>query len=297
MGKWIRNIIEYSGDTKNEHIGAFAGQATFFLLLSLFPMASILLSLTEILPYTDVELIELLSNVLPKELEFYIADLISDIYGKSNSSVTVISIIVALWSSAKGIMAIRNGLNEVYRAREERNYLIIRGISTIYTLLFIGILVVLMVAQVFGKDIAEFLTVHFPHIGNVVAFIYQIRNIGTFGIVFLMLWLMYMFLPNKKLTFRYQFMGAAFVSITYLLLSRLFSLYVKYYFENSYMYGSISMIILLLLWFYFIVNLILIGGKINEFLFRYRYKARMEESNRHSKERKKNRSDEKYEEE
>ena len=80
---------------------------------------------------------------------------------------TIISIIIAIWSAAKGLTAVRYGLNEVYRSRESRNYLIIRSISAIYTILFVVLVLFLIPLNMFGTQIALYILNKFPNLTHV----------------------------------------------------------------------------------------------------------------------------------
>lgn len=286
MKKWIKNIADFVNGTADEHISAFAGQTAFFIFLSIFPIANILLSLTKVLPYTEAQLIDIIKRVIPYDFEAYMIDIIDDIYSNNSNTLTIISIILGFWSGAKGIMAIRNGLNEVYRSREKRNYFIIRGISTIYTIIFVVLLVLLMVLNLFGTQIAGYVTHFFPEFINVTGLIYGVRYTGSFVILLFLMWLMYWFIPNKRLVFRYQFFGALFASVAWVTVSKLFALYIDYIVEKSYMYGSLTTVIMILLWLYSIANIIFTGAQINEFLYQYIFKAREEVKKKKKKEKK-----------
>lgn len=247
-------------------MGAFAAQSAFFILLSFFPLANILLMLTKYLPFTRAQLIAFIANLVPREFETYLVNIINDIYFNTANSFTVISVIIALWSAAKGIMAIRNGLNEVYDAREKRNYFVTRAISAIYTAIFIVMIIVIMVLNMFGNQIANWVIVTFPNFENVTTLIIGLRSIGSFILLFLFLWFMYTGMPNKKLKFIKQLPGAAFASLAWVVITRAFSWYLEVYGSKSSMYGSLTTIILIMFWLYFGVYVIFIGGQINVYL-------------------------------
>ncbi|MFR6272668.1 MAG: YihY/virulence factor BrkB family protein [Blautia sp.] len=79
-------------------------------------------------------------------------------------------------------------------------------------------------------------------------------------VVFLFL---YKFVPNRKATFRSQMPGAVFTAVSWSAFSFGFSLYFDYYEGTSNMYGSMTTIILILLWMYFCMNIMMIGAQIN----------------------------------
>ncbi len=274
MKKWIRRIIDFSYDSTDQHISAFVGQSTFFIFLSFFPLINLIFVFAPFLPFSEEQLTDLMLKVFPADLAKYVESMIKDIYSNGAPSFTIISVVVGLWASAKGLMAIRNGLNEIYHSREKKNYFVIRGISALYTLIFLVAMIVLTMLNLFGRQILDQIKANHQEIGHVTDLIDRLSGVGSFLLVFILLWGMYTMLPSRRLLFRYQAVGAVFTASAWALVSSLFSLYIDYSISKSAMYGSLTTIISLLLWLYIMVNLIFIGAQINEFLYMYVYKDR-----------------------
>lgn len=274
MKKWIKNIIDFIKGTADEHIDAFAGQTTFFIFLSFFPLLNILLAMAPILPFSETQITELILKAIPADLSVYVRSIISDIYTHGTSTFTILSVVMAVWSAAKGFMAIRNGLNEVYRARDPKNFLVVRAISALYTVVFIAVLVILTFANLFGRQLyADFLEKH-EGIRDIAQLILHLRGVGSFLIIFLLLLVMYTFMPHRKLLMRYQIFGAVFSAGAWVLVSWGFSYYIEFAMKESQMYGSLATIIMLLFWLYLMVSMIFWGAQINEFLYEYVYKEK-----------------------
>ena len=274
MKKWIKNIINFVKGTADEHIDAFAGQTTFFIFLSFFPLLNILLSMAPILPFSETQITEMILKAIPADLSSYVRSIISDIYTHGASTFTIISVIMAVWSAAKGFMAIRNGLNEVYRARDTKNFLVVRAISALYTVIFVVVLVALTFANLFGRQLYnDFLEKH-EGIRDVAQLILHLRGVGSFLIIFMLLLVMYTFMPHRKLLMRYQIFGAVFSAGAWVLVSWGFSYYIEFAMKKSQMYGSLATIIMLLFWLYLMVSMIFWGAQINEFLYEYVYKEK-----------------------
>ena len=66
-----------------------------------------------------------------------------------------------------------------------------------------------------------------------------------------------------------QLPGAVFTACGWQLISFVFSIYLDVFTGFSTMYGSLTTIILILLWFYMCMYVILLGGEINALLERY----------------------------
>ena len=77
--------------------------------------------------------------------------------------------------------------------------------------------------------------------------------------------LLFTYIPNKKIDWKTQVVGAVFVAITWSGFSYAFSVYVKY-FSGTSIYGSMSIIAILMLWFYFGFYLLFLGALLSKFL-------------------------------
>ena len=266
MKSRIKDIMQFIDGTADEHMGAFSTQSAFFLFLSFFPLLNLLAVLPTFLPISKEQVMDLIYYVVPSQFENYISGLVNDMYEHGAGSITVFSIAIAVWSAAKGIMAIRNGLNEVYRSRENRNYLFVRGVSALYTIVFIVLVLVLVGLNMFGTQIAKYVIEKFPDYVDVTFLVYNLKSIATFILLFIMFEFLYTLVPTRKTRMKEQLPGAIFSALSWMLVTKLFSLYIDYYASKSYMYGSITTIIMIMFWLQLVIYLMFVGAQINEYL-------------------------------
>ena len=78
----------------------------------------------------------------------------------------------------------------------------------------------------------------------------------------------YCFFPKRKVTFLNQFPGAIFATAGWFLFSFVYSIYITYFSNFSYTYGSLAAIVLIMLWLYICMTITLLGAEINVFLER-----------------------------
>ena len=79
----------------------------------------------------------------------------------------------------------------------------------------------------------------------------------------------YAYVPNVKLKLTKQFPGALFTAISWNLFSWGFSAYIER-FNDFGVYGSLSTIIVVMMWLYFCMYLLLVGAHINRFAVPFR---------------------------
>ena len=106
-------------------------------------------------------------------------------------------------------------------------------------------------------------------------FISKILKFRTFIFMiglFIFFLLIYSFIPRHKKKIRTQIVGSAFASISWYIISWIFSVYVDIFRGFSNTYGSLTTIILIMMWLYFCMYFILIGAEINDLIQEYKYK-------------------------
>ena len=94
----------------------------------------LLVTLVQYTPLTQEIVTTALVRIVPEEFSSFVEGVVREIFGKSPAYVPL-SAVIALWSAGKGVNALTNGLNCVYRVEETRGYLINRLRSTVYTLI------------------------------------------------------------------------------------------------------------------------------------------------------------------
>ena len=200
------------------------------------------------------------------------ADPVIQVYTQSGTVIPV-TIIVALWSAGKGVLSVTSGLNCIYAKTETRNYFYLRIRASFYTVLFLLAIMLSLILSVFGNSISVMLYEYVPFLSKVVDFIIRIRTFVTLVVLTVFWDLVYKFLPNRKnrakTTLRRQLPGAVFTACGWLLVSFIFSVYLDIFTGFTNMYGSLTTIILILLWLYVCMYIILLGGEVNALLERF----------------------------
>ena len=249
-----------------DHVSAFAAQAAFFILMSFVPFLMLLLPLVTYVSITKDMVVEMILQVMPDAGDFrsFLLSIIQEVYDKS-TAVVPISAIFTLWSAGKGLQGLTNGVNASYHVKETRNYVVTRIRSALYTLVFILAVIGSLILLVFGNSIQKLLTRYIPALARVTAYIIGMRTAVSLVVLALIFLMVYKFLPNRKTSFRSQVPGAVISAVAWSLFSLGFSVYLDYYDGFSNMYGSLTTIILILLWLYFCMYIVLIGAEINAY--------------------------------
>ncbi|MBE6691737.1 MAG: YihY/virulence factor BrkB family protein [Ruminococcaceae bacterium] len=263
MNELIKNVKYLARKITASRIGAYAAQTAFFMFLSLIPLIMLLISILKQLGTSESAIYILNDNLLPGVFNSFFSLYVDEIVIQSTPSMTIVSILVLLWSASKGIYAIIGGLNSVYEIKETRNYFLIRLASIFYTVSFMAILVSALSILVFGDKINEILISLFPHITGLVYIISSLRFIIGFVLLVLLFSILYKALPSGKQRFSEQIPGAVISSAGWVSFSILFSFFVDNFSNYANIYGSLTAIIVLLLWLYVCMYIMFVGAKIN----------------------------------
>lgn len=270
----IRLIKEFSIKSTEDSLSAYAAQTTFFILLSFFPFIMLMLMIVNRLSFVRNNVVSYIIEIVPDELKEYVMYIIDDVFYSEGFSVTIITVIVTLWSAAKGIQALTMGLNRIYRVERKNNYFITRLLSALYTLLFMLMCLVIMVVHTFGGQIVKKIIEAKPIIRNETILIYSMKNAFTFLVVYFMLLVMYYQLPGRKKRgkLKDEMLGAMLSALAFLALTNGFSAYVNNIIKQSYMYGSMTSIIFFMIWIYVGMMIVFLGAQINYFAQNGRFK-------------------------
>ena len=276
--RFRKQILRIIMTVNSHHTGAYAAQAAYFFVLSLIPILLLLVFMAvRYTPLNQDDVLNAVLQVFPTSVSDLMRGIVYQVYRQSESVIPV-TIIVALWAAGRGVLSVTSGLNAIYSNIETRNYFYLRIRSTIYTLLFLIAIILSLVISVFGNSISAIVYEHIPFLSRVVDFIMRIRTLVTLVILTVFWDMVYRFLPNRrhkaKTTFRKQLPGAAFTACGWLLISFVFSIYLDIFTGFSDMYGSMTTLILILLWLYGCMYIILLGGEINALLDRYVWRAK-----------------------
>ena len=262
-----------------DEMSVYAAQVSFFIILAAFPFLMLLLAVIQLIPFiNESDLLKILVDLVPNTLDALVINVIETIYSGSPVAILSATAVAALWSSSRGMLSIERGLNRVYDVKIQRNYIYRRIICSGYTIVFSLVCVLSLVLLVFGEMLQRQLLVWFPMLSRFSFMISQGRTIFTLFLLIIFFVGLYTFLPFKKQKIRYQFPGAAFAALGWSLFSIAFSIYFKYFKSYANMYGSLTAIVLLMLWLYFCICILFLGAEINWHYKHYRLRDPDEEA-------------------
>lgn len=268
MIKKVWNELDrFFNKVNKDHIPEYVGEASFFMILSFIPFIMLLFSLLQFTSIDRLSMINMINAIVPENMISFFSDVINEVYSKSFGTISL-SAIIAVWSAGRGFYSLAKGFKSVFKQNEddEFNKFFVRIESLLFTIIFIISLMLVMFGLVFGDRIIFSIVSKFPIFTSLFeVFINSRIFISILGLFLLFLYL-YKLIANRKMKIKAHMPGAILAAIGWYIVSRFFSIYVNIFTGFTNMYGSLSTVILIMMWVYACITLIFWGAEINSYL-------------------------------
>lgn len=259
--KLIGNLKVFMDKCRQDKINAYAAQSAFFIILSAIPFLIVFSSLLQYTSVTEEMILEIIKKVMPEYVSPFMLSIVAEVYSRSVGVISVTAF-VAIWSAAKGVQYMTDGLNSVNDLEENRNWFVLRFWAVVYTVVFLIAVIFTLLVLVFGNSLHDLASGYVSFLAQAVDFLSHLRGLVMFGVLTLFFDVIFTTLPNRKLTFKSQLPGAAICSVAWYLFSFGLSIYVDY-FNGFSMYGSLTTIVLIMLWLYFCMYIMMLSAEVN----------------------------------
>lgn len=248
------------------HISFHAAGAGYFLVLSLFPGLVLTMALLRYTALDVADLIELVEGFIPGALLPLAEDLVYKTYAQSAGAVLPLSILTGLWSASRGIYGLMTGLNAVYGRDQRRSYWRSRGICMVYTVLFLGLLLLTLTLNIFGSQLIGMIPVNDTPVSILLTELIDLRLFLLLFIQTGFFLLMYCFLPDGGNAPGESFPGAVLAAVGWMVFTHLYSAFIRSGGHYAGIFGSVYAIALSMLWLYCCLCILFFGGVLNRYL-------------------------------
>ena len=256
---WI--FVEIDGEQKAAAFGYYA-------LFSLFPLFALMLSTGSAFfaPDEVIHTVERFFPLAPDEQK--VIWTLVDGLQQSRGSVSLLSIAILLWSSLRFFQGLVRGVNRAWHTVEIpwwqlplKNLLMTLVLGSA---LLIGLIApaLLQGARKLIVAFGDFLESHLPSVNfDLVSLIFDLSRYSVAALVlFYALTLLYMLAPRRRVYFHEVWPASLFVTVSLQLCQNAFVNYVPRIVNYNNIYGTVGVIMLLLLWVYFSGVLIIFGA-------------------------------------
>ena len=149
-------------------------------------------------------------------------------------------------------------------SKKGTSYIYLRIKALLETIMFIFLIVIGLTLLVFGNGVIELIKEHFNGLKNYNIISSIITEVSFIFVTFIVFLLLYKFMPNHKVTFRSQIYGAIFGAIALNVISFVFSRYLTIFKGFSITYGSLTTLMLIMMWTYSCFYTVFLGAELNK---------------------------------
>ena len=269
MSKIRDNFKKISNIANTQSVKLLPGNIAFFLVLSLFPLLTLVGVIATRLGVNSEDLISIINTSLPSNVA---AILESYIVGTGLDTNVVIFMIIGFILASNGAHAIIISSNNLY-GFPNSNYLM-RRIKSVFIILLLIVMFIFMFGFVaFGNYIVNYVVDNLKDV-NIAKIVQTTFNILKWPvsilIIFLNVKLIYMIAPDSKLPIKHTTKGAIFTTVFWILIVKLYSYWVTHFVNYDLFYGNLSNIAILMLLTYFISYILVLGIAINVRSYEYK---------------------------
>lgn len=244
-----------------------AAEMGFYFIFSIIPLLTIMLQLLNLFNLTERLYDSMFDRFYDNQVAIYVLSAVQS--ALSSASFSIAFIVVALWGASKIIFSMIRMANYTYRVGDvKRNsYMRSRLRSVVTVALLILMIAATLIVIVYGNSLfqlantvlQEFLDITF----NANWLFSALRWPIVLAVYVMFLTVTYKLLPGKRISISHTLPGSIFSAVGIVVITAGYSIYLKYFSNFNVVYGSLGAVIALLLWFYLVSYILMLGMVVN----------------------------------
>jgi membrane protein len=257
LGRVWRNIL-------STDVLGLAAQTAYYFFFSLFPLllfTAPVISLVGDKRQTVSIIMQGIARSVPPDAYLLIQGVVNDVvFAKNAPGVLSAGALLTLWAGSNVFSALSDALNHAFAVAETRPWWKRMLISSAFV---IGAGIVGAIATVVfldGENVVDAIA-GFVGLGTTARVIWIVLQFPiTAAFVTLLAWAAYYVLPNLRLSSREAFIGAVVATVSWVIVTLAFRVYVQHFGNYNKTYGTIGAVVVLLTWMYLTMLAILSAG-------------------------------------
>lgn len=251
-----------------------ANGVAYNFILATFPAIIFLFTLipyvSAYFPEINTESIMLfMKDLVPSDTYDVVSTTVLDIVSNQRGGLLTLGFFFAMYLSTNGMMALMRAFNSCYKTVENRSGWKTRLIATALTFNMTFVLFLAILLLVVGQFVMDYFFNHIREIDFInldsftVNLIFLLRFVVIFIVFFLAISTIYYFGPAIHYNWRFFSIGSLIATLLCLGVSYGFSFYITNFGTYNKVYGSIGVLIALMVWIQLITVVLLVGYEVN----------------------------------
>lgn len=246
---------------KKPQMGILPGHLAFFFVLSIIPLITLLVFFCSFLNIPSDELLQFFNTALPPGIGIFLVPAFTE---STINFGTVALVIITFFIASNGAKSIIVTSNALYNSDND-DVIRQRIKSIILTVIILSLLIFIFVIPLFGQYIIDIIGNLFnDNIHRTLDIIYHVLQIPlSLLIIYFDIKLIYTLAPDKDIKSNEVTSGAWFTTISWVVVTQIYSYYLTNFSNYSRVYGNLSNIIMLMLYMYLLSYVFVIGMAFN----------------------------------
>lgn len=257
---WQKVILLTIQGYFDNKVGRNAAAMTYYLLFAMFPFFIFVTSLLGLLHLPTLTLDGQITRFLPEDVVAFLNLAIEHITKSSNNALLTFGLVFSVWFPFRAVSNLMEAINDIYGEEKSGSHSIRTAILTALTIVLTPAMLLLLLL---GERVLGFVGEYIPISAEFITGWSRMRFVPMAAALLFMLSAVYFFSPSKIQKARYILPGAILSMGVWMLFSLIFSYYVDHMGRYSIIYGSIGVIIALLVWMDWSMIAMLMGAVFN----------------------------------
>jgi membrane protein len=271
LSGWKAILTNVKDQIKENNVIIVSAGVGFFGFLAIFPGIMALVSIFGLTmdPQLIDDQLSRISYMVPEEVYGIIEQRVENFINTSGQTLgwgTAAGILFAIWSANKGTKSLFTGVDIAYKSKSKRGFIKQNALTLLFTF---GAIILLIFSAV--------LIVAFPAIVDKIGLPENVQNLISWMRWLIMalisvccISLIYLFAPERpRPKIKWVLTGALVATFLWLIASWGFSFFISNFANYGEIYGSISAVVVLMLWLYLTSFIILLGAELNSEMEKY----------------------------
>lgn len=238
------------------------GQLAFFLVLSIFPLLTLIGFIGSKITLLSIPFIGFFEKVLPNSFDSILLPFLTSSSFSGNITFVMILGFILVSNGTHSIIITSDALYGI----DYGNYIQRRVKAFFMIFIFLFLFIFLLIVLAYGNIIVNYI-INLDFLSNYRDNIYYVfillRWPISFIILFLILKFMYTVAPDEEISSKFMNKGALFTTVGWIFTTFIYSYYVSNFANYSLFYGSLSGIIVMMIWIYLLSFIFVMGIAIN----------------------------------
>lgn len=261
-GKFKEFLDNFKKVLVKPEMAILPGQLAFFFVLAIVPTITLITYEAALLNLSTYAIYDFIDSAFSSD----IANMLLSTSNESEKGIGFfLVVIIGYFIASNGPASIIVTSNTIYDEKQE-SFLKRRIKSIIMTFVLVLLFIFMLIVPVFGKKIVElFSLVNLnPDISSNVAIIINIlQGPITWLIMYFFIKILYTMAPNKKIKRKHVGYGALFTTVSWVIITYIYSYYINNVAHYTTFYGGLANIVILMFWVYLLAYAFTIGMALN----------------------------------